>query len=217
MSIARPLRYPPPSMPTGSPSSTTPRIRAGLHPAALRTIGIATLATALVGCAKPIANSPALNRTVEGESETEYLWATTMLDAEQRREVEGVIRTLPGDRTAEEVGPGPTTAPRGRWSDLPNAARRAASKAEVAILSTRFEPDGASLDSADRIVFSIVTLTSEPGRLEVSRGTDGSVYRASATIGLLGERTETADRLVAELAREVEAFGRKPELAPILD
>jgi hypothetical protein len=172
---------------------------------------------ALAACAKPVPNSPALNRSVRGESEREYLWATTVLDSAQRREVEGVIRTLPGDRTAAEVGPGPTTAPSGRWNDVPRAARGAASKAEVAIVSSRFEPDGASIESAERIVFSIVTLASEPGRLEVSRGTDGSVYHATAVVGLFGERTETAERLVSELAREIEAFGRKPELAPISD
>ena len=142
----------------------------------------------LASCAKPIPNSPSLNRGVDGGSEIDDRWASTVLDASQRAEVEGVFRALPGDRTAAKVGPGPTPAPQGRWTDIPDAAGRAASKAEVAIVSTSFEPAGSSLDSADRIVFSILTLTSEPGRLEVSRGDDGSVYRATATIGLIGER-----------------------------
>lgn len=171
----------------------------------------------LSSCAKPIPNSPALNRGVAGGSEADERWATTMLDTSQRDEVEGVFRSLPGDLTSAQVGPGPAPAPNGRWNDIPAAAGRAASKAEVAILSTTFEPEGSSLESADRIVFSIVTLTSEPGRLEVSRGGDGAVYRATATIGLLDERTETVERLLAELAREVAAFGRKPELAPIAE
>ena len=171
----------------------------------------------LASCAKPIPNSPSLNRGVDGGSEIDDRWASTVLDASQRAEVEGVFRALPGDRTAAKVGPGPTPAQQGRWTDIPDAAGRAASKAEVAIVSTSFEPAGSSLDSADRIVFSILTLTSEPGRLEVSRGDDGSVYRATATIGLLGERVETANRLLEELAREVAAFGRKPELAPIAE
>lgn len=203
---------------TPRPHASAPR-RDPRSPAAarLRPLFAAAILLALPACAKPIPNSPALNVDARGDRETEYLWASTVLDSAQRREVQGVLRTLPGDRTAAEVGPGPAPAPGGRWSDLPSAAKRAASRAEVAILSSRFEPDGATLDSSERIVFSIVTLTSEPGRLEVSRDTDGSVYRASAVIGLLGERTETADRLVRELAREIEAFGRKPELAPIAD
>ncbi len=199
------------------PATDSRRVRNAAAAAWLGNVLVGATLLALSACAKPVPNSPALNRSVRGESEREYLWATTVLDSAQRREVEGVIRTLPGDRTAAEVGPGPTTAPHGRWNDIPRAARGAASKAEVAIVSSRFEPDGASIESAERIVFSIVTLASEPGRLEVSRGTDGSVYRASAVIGLFGERTDTAERLVSELARELEAFGRKPELAPISD
>lgn len=180
-------------------------------------IAVLPLAVLLASCAKPVPNSPALNRDVAGGSEIDHRWASTVLDASQRNEVEGVFRSLPGDRTAAEVGPGPSPAPRGRWTDIPAAAGRAASKAEVAILSTTFEPEGSSLESADRIVFSIITLTSEPGRLEVSRGDGDSVYRATATIGLLDERSKTTERLLAELAREVAAFGRKPELAPIAE
>lgn len=177
---------------------------------------VAVLAAAVSGgCAKPVPNSPALNRPVEGASDLDNAWASTVLDASQRREVEKSFRSLPGDRTAGEVGPGPQPAPKGRWRDIPAAAGEAASTAEVAIVSTRFEPEGASLESAERIVFELVTLTSEPGRLEVSRGEAGRLYEAAATIGLFGERTETAKLLVEALASQVALFGRKPELAPL--
>lgn len=210
-----------PAMPRGTCAGHAIEVRAdrglaGRLAAASPTAAI-LLAALLVSCAKPVPNSPSLNRTVKSGNEIDDRWASTVLDASQRAEVEGVFRSLPGSLTSAQVGPGPVPAPRGRWIDIPDAARIAASNAEVAIVSTTCEPTGSDLDSADRIVFSIVTLTAEPGRLEITRGDADEVYRATATIGLLGERSETARILLEELAREVVAFGRRPELAPIAE
>ncbi len=170
-----------------------------------------------VGCEKPVQNTPALNRLSDPSMDPDSQWASTMLDSAQRREVEGVFATLPGLQTAATVGPGPVSAPRGRWSDLPAAANRAAGIAELAVLATRYRPDDATLETAESIEFDLLTLTFEPGRLVVRRGNPPEVYQAEAVVGLLGDRTDSADRLLAALAESLLAFGRKPQLAPLGD
>lgn len=167
----------------------------------------AVIATAACSPPPPTA---ALNRPDDASGTAEAKWATVVLDARQRQQVLEVFQSLPEG----EVGPGPRSAPRGRWTDLPDAVGDACQDIETAVVETRFLPKGSRLEDAQSIEFDIITAGNEPGLVTITRGTPPKLYEATARIGLILPQTRKQELLLEAIAREVREWGLKPQLEP---
>lgn len=155
-------------------------------------------------CTPRIESTPALNLALPAGSD-DAVWATRMLDRRARGEVLAAFASLPYG----EIPPLPASEGL-RWIDLDRAARDALPRAGVAIVSTRLDPPEADgTFAATRIVYELITLGDEPGRLEIERRDGPDAYAASATVGLLADRDDLAGRILAELAASMRAFASK--------
>jgi len=172
----------------------------------------------LAACQRPVPPSAALNRpdpapdpATEIDGLPEGVWATRILDGSERQAVLGIFEALPYG----EIGPGPAPAtdPPIRWSDLDRAVRQGAPRADAAVLRAHLEPASAKTpEQAQRIVYDLMTIDDQPARLVIERRPPPALYTATASVGLLADRTEWAARIVEAVHRELLAFGRVPRL-----
>lgn len=102
--------------------------------------------------------------------------------------------------------PTPTPAPYGvRWSDVPEAARIAASDVDMAIVRATVE--------GDVVRFEILTVRDEPAQLVVERRPPPTMVRATATVGTFDQHPKEAERLLAAFDRTLRLLGKKPGFA----
>jgi hypothetical protein len=167
-----------------------------------RRVGVAACALValapLAGC--PSKQNPVLsNERFPGEEDDPQL----IMDAQQRATVVAAMQsTLAGGEAPEPL----TRAEGGmRWSDVPLAARIAAGKAEMGVLSS------SESESKDTWTFSMLTLDSAPVSLVVVRRPPPDMFLATATVGSFGERKAEAERLVRNFRMTIKDLGRKRE------
>jgi hypothetical protein len=152
----------------------------------------------LAGC--PSKQNPVLsNERYPGEKHDPQL----IMDSAQRAEVVAAMQsTVPGGAVPEPL----TRAEGGmRWSDVPLAARIAAGKAEMGVVSS------SESESKDTWTFSMLTLDSAPVSLVVVRRPPPDMFLATATVGSFGERKAEAERLVRNFRMTIKDIGRKRE------
>lgn len=112
----------------------------------------------------------------------------------------------PGCASLEPAGPpGPRTV-LADWDDVDAAVEVAVKSAEVAL-------DGPPRRSRSRMVYSLRTVSDEPGELVVERA-GGEVLTVSATIGRFGGDKEREARLVGAVVRRLKQL-RGKEWAPV--
>lgn len=173
-------------------SATGLSLRAGRVACALAAAAI------LGGC--PSKQNPVLsNERFPGEKHD----PTLIMDAAQRSDVVSAMQAT----AAEGPAPQPLTRAEDgmRWSDVPLAARIAAGKAEMGMLSS------SESQSKDTWTFSMMTLDSAPVSLVVERRPPPDMFLATATVGSFGERKADAERLVRHFRMTVKDLGRKRE------
>ena len=96
----------------------------------------------------------------------------------------------------------------GRWSDVYQAAVIGSRKVEMAVVAQFVQPDG--------LRFTILTLNNDQGELVVKGDSAQGVLSASATLGLFGERTKSAQMLVDSFYSQLHELGAiaRPSQAP---
>jgi hypothetical protein len=152
----------------------------------------------LAGC--PSKQNPVLsNERYPGEKHDPQL----IMDSQQRATVVAAMQST----VAGGAAPEPLTRAEGgmRWSDVPLAARIAAGKAEMGVLSS------SESESKDTWTFSMLTLDSAPVSLVVVRRPPPDMFLATATVGSFGERKAEAERLVRNFRMTIKDLGRKRE------
>ena len=121
------------------------------------------------------------------------------LTSREDHQIEAGFGTVVAGHSATQV-PQPA-GPRGRWSDVPQAAVYACDEIEAAVVRQREEPWGWE--------FGIRTVEDWPGILTVRRVDDDRVYEASASIGWTNDRTQRETALLEALDKQMRAFGKK--------
>lgn len=156
--------------------------------------GVLALLTALTASCQP---KPPVQATYNLDSKQDLFPASLVLSPEADQEAIAIMRNaMPAD--------GGTLAPAAhgvRWSDVPKAARWGAGVAEMAVLSEQRE--------SDRMVFQIITAADDPVTLTVTREPPPTIYSASISAGLFGDRTDIEQRLRREFDSAMQLFGRK--------
>lgn len=163
-------------------------------------LGIAAVVQAglLLGACQ--SNRPAVLDRVELEFEPSP-WKTQLTDRE-RAEALAAMQSVAGDY--QPVGRLETGPPRGRWSDVPRAARAAAGSQEMVVMQSTHDDSGWT--------FTLRTIGDQPGRLRVRETGDERVYEAAATIGLFSDETDMASELLDAFEDRMRAFSRKRRL-----
>jgi len=163
----------------------------------LRAIAVIVAAcVTATGCNKPHAAESNLAQT-EDETRTR-----ATLEDQHRREAVAAMRSVAEGATIQDR---PTTAPRGRWSDVPRAASRASRAIEAAVVREFEENDGQTWR------FVLKTIEDLPGELVVHRDPE-TVYRAEASIGFFPEAArsiERRDALLEAFDDAMRVFGQK--------
>lgn len=161
-------------------------------------LGMLALAGLVCGCSRYAAVSNRIYPEDADETPRQVL-----SDAQQRR-LKQAMAQVADDRSSSSRDLGP--APLGmRWSDVPNAVYAAVMEVEMAIVWQTHHDWGWE--------YRLLTVEDYPGTLTVKRTNDGRVYQASATIGRFVDQPARAQALLAELHKQMLAFGRKRSLA----
>ena len=150
----------------------------------------------LTGCSSP-PNPIASNISYGPEDQ----FSTRILDASERQQVIQIMQetvTGPIDDPARPARYGV------RWKDVTNAAIKACSTLDLAVLSVSTEEDGRLM----RI--QIISVGNKPYELVVRRLPPPRIYEATATAGLFNDQTKLADRLLKAFGESMRAFGAKP-------
>jgi hypothetical protein len=159
-------------------------------------IGLITLVAGVLalaaGCAQPYAASG-----LRPQPQEQVHFRPTLNSTDQSRIVQA-MEQLTLDHTARRL-PQPSARP--RWSDLPLAVAYACDDAEMAVTRTIQHDWGYE--------FRLLTVDGFSGTLNVRRTSGDDVFNADAVIGIFGDRTEQAQRLVNALANRMKAFARK--------
>ncbi len=132
----------------------------------------------------------------DGSSQDE---SPVMLSPRDEMEVVDLMRSLAGEGGPLQVpvaGP-----PRGRWSDVPAAARAAAARQEFVIVRSHMI-EGCW-------VFEFRSAGDRPAELRVEQRPGEEVYAATATVGLFRDRTDQAEQLYDAFEKAMRAFSRK--------
>jgi hypothetical protein len=160
---------------------------------------LATLAAGtLSGCATPPYAAQDSTRTDE---ERPYVGR---LDGAEQGDARRILESVTVGHTISGPSAFRAAFPRGRWSDVPAAARDACDQCELGIFDTD--------NQTDLITFTVRTADDRPGTLTVNRVSGKTVYSASATIGRFGDRDDLARRLVIRFERAMERYGLKRQL-----
>ncbi len=169
-------------------------------PAALA-VTFVVLAAVAGGCSQP---RPAAEVELTRQPEEPVL--TGSMSSAQQHEINIAFQSL-----AEGHAPvnRPVVAPSGgRWSDVYPAVVEACDEIEAAIVSKTLHDWGWE--------FSIRTVEEWPGTLIIRRASpeagQGSVYDATAVIGLYGDRADRAQALLAAVDKHLREFGHKRRL-----
>ena len=128
-------------------------------------------------------------------------FANRVLDnAEQRQ----VLEIMQGAVTGPTDDPARPAEHGVRWEDVTNAAIKACSTLDLAVLSVSTEED-------DRLMrIQIISVGNKPYELVVRRLPPPRIYEATATAGLFNDQTKLADRLLKAFGESMRAFGAKP-------
>ena len=127
-------------------------------------------------------------------------FATRILDASERRQVIQIMQetvTGPTDDSARPARYGV------RWKDVTNAAIRACSKLNLAVLSVNVEEDG----KLKRL--EIISVGSMPYELIVRRLPPPRIYEATVTAGVFEDEVKAAESLLEAFNKSMRAFGAK--------
>ena len=119
-------------------------------------------------------------------------------------ESQRVLHAMASTRSQKDIdGTRPLqTSSVGRWSDVYQAAVIGSRKVEMAVIAQFVLPDG--------LRFTIVTLNNDQGELVVKGDLAQGVLSASATLGLFGERTTSAQALVDSFYSQLHELGAIP-------
>ena len=128
-------------------------------------------------------------------------FANRVLDNSDRRRV---LEIMQGAVTGPTNNPARPARYGVRWEDVTNAAIKACSTLNLAVLSVNTEEDGYLMR------LEIVSVGNRPYELVVRRLPPPRIYEATATAGLFNDRTESADRLLKAFNESMRAFGAKP-------
>lgn len=145
---------------------------------------------AIIGCTRP--HAAVDDRPL---TEEEHVRKSTLSEAEQQA-IQQAFREL---ADGQEVRHPPAPAPLGvRWTDVPDAARSAATMAEMTVVVAE--------QANDLWEFRLKTIEGWPAELHVRRTGDESVYEVvAASVGRFGN-TATYERRAGEL---VQAFNEQ--------
>lgn len=138
--------------------------------------------------------------TNEQLAEQDALYKDVLTDAE-RREIIRTFQTLAEDYRS--TNPPTTGPPRGRWSDVPAAAKAAARETEMAVRRRE------ELDHG--YVFHLVTIEKFPGELRVERAPGEQIWTARARIGLFNEYDGRARELLDAFEQHMRRLSAKPK------
>ena len=155
----------------------------------------------LTGCSSP-PNPIASNISYGPEDQ----FSTRILDASERQQVIQIMQetvTGPIDDPARPARYGV------RWKDVTNAAIRACSKLDLAVLSVNVEEDGL----LKRV--KIISVGSVPYELVVRRLPPPRIYEATVTGGIFEDKVKAAESLLEAFNSSMRAFGSKPGWAQL--
>lgn len=179
---------------------------------AVRAAWAAGTAVALLGgCWHRPPNDAWINET----STSERVPADRVPTAAENERMLAAIRdaATPADATqdaaaANPPAPGETVAPARwgrRWHDVLPAVGWSAGLCGMAIWQKELSDDG-------RVwTFQLITAEDERGTLVVTRQPPPGIYKATATIGMFGEKGDKARKLLEALDATMLRYGEKPE------
>jgi len=159
---------------------------------------ILLLPALLQGCGTP---PYAAEQRTTVPCETPYV---ARLDAADQRDVRETLVAAAGNHEVTGLSATVAEAERGRWYDVPAAARRACTALEIGIFGRR--RDG------EAIIFTLGTIDDRPGELRIEPRPAPEVFAAEAWIGRFHERAALADELIDEFTRAMADLGRVPQL-----
>lgn len=137
-------------------------------------------------------------QTAEDES-----WKRELSDQDER-EILAAMRSARPEKVGEaQVTTGPD---RGRWSDVPDAARLAAAEVEMSVITK------SRLDDRNW-VFELLTVEEKPVELRVERTDDVLIWKASATVGLFNNDITRRDELLSAFEEKMRQLSRKRKFA----
>lgn len=135
-------------------------------------------------------------------------FATKILDASERRQVLQIMQDAVVGPTNDPALPARYGV---RWEDVTNAAIKACSTFNLAVLSVNTEEDGKLM----RI--KIISIGTMPYELVVRRLPPPRIYEATVTAGLFAEELESAERFLKAFNQSMRAFGSKPGWSELPD
>jgi hypothetical protein len=150
----------------------------------------------LTGCSSP--PNPIASNISYGPDDQ---FSTRILDASERQQVIEIMQAAVTGPTNDPARPAPYGV---RWEDVTNAAIRACSKLDLAVLSVNVEEDG----KLKRI--KIVSVGSVPYELVVRQLPPPRIYEATATAGVFEDEKKAAELLLEAFDKSMRAFGSKP-------
>jgi hypothetical protein len=123
----------------------------------------------------------------------------SVLGASQQRRVRTTLKNLAS-------GHAPVNPPRPaglgmRWSDVPLSVIYACDDAQMAVVR--------HISDDRRFSAELITIEDFPAHLSIDRLQDEQGYRASATVGRFGDRTDRAGELLRALQKYMRAFAAK--------
>lgn len=138
--------------------------------------------------------------TVEAMTGEDEPWKPLLTVSEERRAIAAMnsTRIENADVKPRKLSIGP---PRGRWADVPDAARLAAAEVEMALVTSR------SVDGAWEFVFR--TIENTPATMRVQPTDDANVWTATATVGLFGLQNTRSQDLLDAFETKMRALSKK--------
>jgi hypothetical protein len=160
----------------------------------LMALAVSATACTLSGCSRqPYAAETNLALTVQERQQKQVF---TSADARQAMAI--LESTAEGSRP---IAP-PAPAKQGlRWRDVPAAAGTACAEVEMVVVRR--------IDHDWGIEFQLLSVEEYPGTLNVRRRDDERVYEADAVVGVFGNHTGRAERLLKAFADSMIANGKK--------